>query len=121
MFEKQKVKIRVYSGSTVGPAADIALKNRMYVSGWSLSGELKRIRDRFHANDCKIALAWYGDIPLAVAVINDGSVQAFCRKAFRRNGLASRCVSAVKRTSCTADLGIVGSSAFWTKHNIFCY
>lgn len=121
MIEANHVRVRVYQGKHAQTAADNALKNRLYVSGWALSGHLKDIKSGYKLEDSKISLAWYQDKPVAVAISQGDFIMAFCRKALRRNGLASRCVRAIKNDDSIAQHGIIGSEAFWEKQNIHCY
>lgn len=121
MFEKKNIKVRTYQGKHAQTAASTALKHRLYVSGWALSGHLQDIKIGYKLADSRISLAWYQDIPVAVAISQGDLIMAFCRKALRRNGLASRCVSAIKTNNTIAQRGIDGSEIFWDKHKIHCF
>lgn len=106
-----------YSEMEVHRGADIALKNRLYVSGWSLSCDLKRYRrDPIGYRHVKIVLAYDGEIPVGVVAAEpNGTVQVFVRKSYRRRGIASGMIRShgIKVVYC-GD-GIDGSYKFWDK------
>lgn len=106
-----------YRMMEVSRGADIALKSRLYVSGWSLSCDLQRYRrDPIGYRHVKIVLAYDGDKPVGVVAAEvNGTVQAFVRKSYRRRGIASGMIRAhgIKVVYC-GD-GIDGSYKFWDK------
>lgn len=112
------IKVKVYSKDKAAEGADIALKNRLYVSGWCLSGELVSIREsRDHAKH-KVSIVYKDDEPVAVAVLNNRELQAFVRKRERKAGLGKMAVQSLKpptkRDAFYGD-GIDGSHVFWHK------
>ena len=94
--------------------AAIALKHRLYVSGWSMSGEYVYMRDSMDYgwdNDShkkySIALAYEDDVAVGCAIVNDiNNLQVFVRKAKRGLGIGRQLVAKVKRAGC---YGICGS------------
>lgn len=118
-------KVKVFPGELVKQGADIALKNRLYVSGWDLSGKLKQLRAGGLTGT--VALTYEDDKPVAVAVAFDKfnghriELQVFCRKAERRKGYGTIAVDAAQRMQRNKNpngalywsTGIDGSSNFW--------
>lgn len=118
-------KVKVFPGELVRHGADIALKNRLYVSGWDLSGKLKQLRTGELTGT--VALTYADDKPVAVAVAFDKlngrliELQAFCRKAERRKGYGTLAVDAARRMQRTKNpkgvlrwnTGTDGSRNFW--------
>ena len=118
-------KVKVFPGELAGAGADIALKSRLYVSGWGLSIRLKQLRE----GELKgtVALTYEDDKPVAVAVAFDTyqgrliELQAFCRKAERRKGYGTIAVDAAQRMQRDRNpagkmywsAGIAGSRKFW--------
>ena len=108
--------------------ADIALKNRLYVSGWCLSGSLRDARE--NPNN-KLVLLHYDDDGIPVAVLyashdcsditlqNYTNVQVFVRKSKRNKGIGKKLVNKLKELSPNANFiwscGIKGSRMFWIK------
>ena len=108
--------------------ADIALKNRLYVSGWCLSGSLRYARE--NPNN-KLVLLHYDDDGIPVGVLYAShyysditlqdytNVQVFVRKSKRNRGIGKELVNKLKElspnTKFTWDCGIKGSRMFWIK------
>lgn len=107
--------------------ADIALKNRLYVSGWCLSGSLRDTREN---PTNKLVLLHYDDgIPVAVLYASHNysditlqdytNVQVFVRKSKRNKGIGKELVNKLKElspnTKFTWDCGVKGSRMFWIK------
>ena len=102
----------------VAEAADIALKNRLYVSGWCLSGDLKDYRAKPNWGDLKIVLAYDDDKPVGVVVDCRGDVQAFVRKSHRRRGIASGAIRYGDIVVKHYGDGINGSEVFFEKMKV---
>lgn len=102
-------------------AADIALKNRLYVSGWCLSQDLKDIRAG-NIKNAKVVLAEKGGKYVSVAIHGEigyhYNTAAFVRKSERRKGIASKMVGKFSNLPCYAGYGVTGSEKFWNKSNI---
>lgn len=103
-------------------AADIALKNRLYVSGWCLSQDLKDIRAG-NIKNAKVVLAEKDGKYVGVAIhgkfrYSYYNTSIFVRKSERRKGIASKMLGEFKNKDCYAGYGVVGSEKFWNKHNI---
>ena len=107
-------KIIKYEGEAAAKVADVALKARLYVSGWQLSGDLVRIRKG--SVKAQVALAYdpSGD-PVGVSVREGNWLNVFVRKSHRRNGVGTLLVEALKNEHIRAGYGIVGSLSFWDK------
>jgi hypothetical protein len=107
-----------YRMMAIDKAADIALKNRLYVSGWCLSGDLKHYRENASSYEdrLKIVLAYDDDKPVGVVVSDEryGDVQAFVRKSYRRRGIASGAIKHGRIKVRHCGDGIDGSEHFWT-------
>lgn len=122
----RRVRVRVYQGPTLSQGAAIALRARLYVSGWCLSRTLGEMRDRPRSGDLQygswqVAIAWVDDQPVAVATRFYNEIMAFTRKSARGAGLGRACVQALDRTDLVASEGVKGSRDFWSKVGIHCY
>lgn len=100
--------------------ADIALKNRLYVSGYMLSGFLIQIRNG--EIDGTVLLHYENDIPVGVAVSGDFTYElmVFVRKSMRNKGIGSKLLSQMN----TPKVAIVGrgcdaSYHFWRKNGYY--
>lgn len=95
--------------------ANIALKSRLYVSGWVLSGVLVKVREGY--NVCKkIAIAEIENKPVGVAIVNHyNEVQVFVRKSERKKGIGKNLVESLNETTLKGNSGIDGSLTFFDK------
>ncbi len=110
-----KIKTRVYSNGQAHVGADIALKARLYVSGWNLSDQLKETRSAKLKED-KIAITYVDNVPVSVVSLHRRTLMAFTRKSERQKGYGIRSFSAMKLESMPYhDVGIDGSGIFWRK------
>jgi GNAT superfamily N-acetyltransferase len=100
--------------------ADIALKNRLYVSGYMLSGVLIKIRSG--KLDARVVIHVENENPVGVAVYipNEFSyyeTMIFVRKAMRNRGIGSSLLeklNAPKKTR--VGVGCSASRNFWYKN-----
>lgn len=100
----------------VSAFADIALKNRLYVSGWSLSGILKDARN--NPANCKIMLAYVDDKPVGVCVTYCNTIAVFVKRDKRKHGVGTKLVNTAKKLikgKPMSSYGVVGSEKFWHK------
>lgn len=106
-------------------ACKLAIKHRLFVSGWMLNEQLHRGatgRGIRHA-----AVYMDGGIPMAVAVVTQyGDIQVFVRKSQRRKGFGSTLVTHMKKlmgeSPMDAGTGLLsGSREFWNANNIRMY
>jgi len=110
-----KIKTRVYSNGQAHVGAGIALKARLYVSGWHLSYQLKDTRSDPQVKD-KVAITFVDDVPVSVASLHKGTVMAFTRKSERRKGYGFKTFSAMRLDKMPYhDEGVEGSWRFWKK------
>lgn len=93
--------------------ASLALKSRLYVSGWELSHQLKAARD--YPEDYEIKLEYVKGVPVGVCLLDkcDGSISMFVKKAFRRKGIGRRLVKRFGDKIKKASWGIHGSEDFF--------
>lgn len=108
------IRYVTYSGESVAEGASVALKNRLYVSGWNLSSMLKGMRRR---KEGTIILAIKDGTPVGVAVRDAyDEVHCFVRKAQRGTGIGTKLI---RRLDTGGEFrcyyGIVGSENFWAK------
>lgn len=111
-----KVITKVFNTPTeVLEGCNIALKSRLYVSGWNLSGELKYLRK--YPFSGKVSITFADDKPVAVAVLRGGVVECFCRKSERKKGYGGKTLSSLlsKEREVTVCQGIEGSYSFFSK------
>lgn len=100
--------------------ADIALKNRLYVSGYMLSGVLVKIRSG--KMDARVVIHIENEIPVGVAVTDFShfsyyGTMIFVRKSMRNRGIGSQLLAklnAGKRTR--VGVGCSASAKFWNKN-----
>ena len=110
------VKVKVYGNGQAHVGADLALKKRLYVSGWSLSGELLTIRERKDNKSNKVSIVYKDKEPVGVAILASGEIQAFVRKSERRNGFGKMAVESLQPDEGVRHgYGIDGSMTFWNK------
>ena len=116
------VLVTVFKDTTLTVGAQLALDHRLYVSGWCLSHIYTAMRaGKTTYGDC-IALVIVDNTPVASAAYQKtiGTVNTFCRKAYRRRGYATMAVTAVRDSlipgsSMGAGEGAVGSRDFYAK------
>ena len=120
--------IKARSAAHMKKLADDALKARLYVSGWTLSGELLYIRDSYTAPDSntrfarkpyEIAVAYEDGVAVGVSIINDhNNLQVFVRKAKRHNGYGRKLVRKIRRDGAYGICGLDGEGKIFTKNGI---
>ena len=102
--------------------ADDALKARLYVSGWCLSGELLNIRDYLSETSNErpfydIAVAYEDGNAVGVSIINEhGNIQVFVRKAKRHNGYGRKLVRKIRREGAYGLCGADGEGKIFTEN-----
>lgn len=98
--------------------ADIALKNRLYVSGYMLSGVLIDIRNG--DNDGRVVIHFENDIPVGVAVTQTSSyyqTMIFVRKSMRKRGIGTKLLAQLDASKITrVGVGCKASLNFWHKN-----
>lgn len=100
--------------------ADIALKNRLYVSGYMLSGVLIDIRNG--DNDGRVVIHFENDIPVGVAVTHSAAscyyqTMIFVRKSMRKRGIGSKLIAQLNASKITrVGVGCKASLNFWRKN-----
>lgn len=108
------MKVVLYKEETLKEGCDIALRNRLYVSGWDLSSDLKRARQ---SGTGEVSIVYKDDIPIACAYADKyGHVCTFCRKSERRKGYGSLAISHLdqyKEGKLKGSYGIEASEAFY--------
>lgn len=104
----------VYQSSTLHIGAKLVLHHKLYVSGWALQPAVKAMLNSTDSHD-RIALCFLENTPVAVAVLSNSGVMAFCRKSERRNGYAGACVRALRSKRMYAEVGILESRHFWDR------
>lgn len=113
------ITYKLYTGVKTKEAAELALKYRLYVPGWSLCGEYVHLiqmnPERMHQNH-RMVLAFDGDTPVGAMVHTSWcSLMAFVRVKYRRQGIGSQMVKHMKirPVDCTAGEGLRGTKNFW--------
>lgn len=108
------MKVVLYKEETLKEGCDIALRNRLYVSGWNLSSDLKRARQ---SGTGEVSIVYKDDIPIACAYADKyGYVGTFCRKNERRKGYGTLAISHLdqyKEGKLVGSYGIDGSRNFY--------
>ncbi len=110
-----------YQGETLHVGAKLALDNHLFVVGWQLQGILNQLTYE-HDTRSQLVLASSGSVTVGCVLYEAGSnsLQAFVRKPFRRNGIASQCIRRMKDlpSNIGAAEGIDGSLIFWSKNGV---
>lgn len=98
---------------TTDEKASLALKHRLYVSGWELSHQL--VCARKYPQGYEIKLEYVGEVPVGVCLLDkdDGCISIFVKKAFRRKGIGRKLVKRFGDKIKKADWGIHGSEYFF--------
>ena len=113
------MKVVLYKEGTLKLGCDIALKSRLYVSGWNLSASLKHARK---TGEGEVSIAYLDGLPVACAYSdNYGYVSTFCRKQQRRKGFGMLALSMLDRYKdgkLKGSYGINGSSDFYKKAKV---
>jgi GNAT superfamily N-acetyltransferase len=124
-----------HSPSELVEAVNEATRAHLFVDGWYFSQYYSKVLDHardlprwdheYYMNEYMIVLAWnkYVGKPVAIAAAEKSRVMAFCLEAYRRQGIASRCVQRViarmrHRPDVNAGTGISGSDLFWTSNGV---
>ena len=117
---KLKVQYKKFQGEEVKVAASQALKNKLFVPGWELSGELKSIKNGNSPYDI-VCLAYIEEKPVSIVIADENTWQtpmAFTSKMYRRKGIAKNLISKTGVKIKFGGDGIEGSEVFWQKlHN----
>ena len=93
--------------------ADLALKHRLYVSGWCLSGLLKDIRSGKY--EAQVKLYKIKGVPVGVAVLENNFIQVFVKKEYRNKGIGRKLISRFKCNNLRGGYGVIGSLDFYEK------
>jgi Acetyltransferase (GNAT) domain len=102
----------------------IALKNRLFVNGWTLRDFLWDIVYSPKAfKKSKICLAYYNEIPIGVCLKikhkNNDELMVFVRKRYRKNGIGRKLVSIMKTPKSYGNIGIEKSDGkIWKMNNV---
>lgn len=119
------ITTKLYKGTDAIEGANLALKWRLFVSGWQLSYVFKNIRERGFSQGKFLALVFLNDMPVSVAVavpFNHGyELQTFTKKEYRLRGYASKAIEALNldpEAPRYASIGIDGTELFWHKHGV---
>lgn len=104
--------------------ADIALKNRLYVSGYLLSGILIDIRSGVLSANVVLHFEDNNPVGVAVHVLEDDyydyQLMVFVRKSKRGNGIGSKLLKSLKAPEgCIVGRGCKASYPFWHKTGYF--
>lgn len=110
--------------------ADIALKNRLFVSGFDLSYLLQNIRSgQIGYKEANIVLEYVEEKAVGVAVYvfdrdfeEESNVHVFVRKAFRRKGIGKKLIKSLnlptEKNKLSVALGSNASWSFWQKMDL---
>lgn len=120
--------IKLYSNETLVEGINLALKHRLYISGWCLSVCLvwarKEANRLGHKDYFSLALYFKDDVPIALCFRQGRGLQAFCKKSERKKGYAAKCVQHIKKHvdgEVSARSGVEGSLTFWAKMDVQAY
>lgn len=104
---------------------NLALKYRLYNSGWCLSKELVNLRISDNSLDYEVCLAFYDNIPVGIILFCKFSFtwdernhcMFFVKKSFRKNGIATKMLDIMrtKKNNIRGSATIAGSIKFFKK------
>ena len=112
-------EVKVYEGESLPVGAKIAMDSRLWVPGWMLHGRLESYIDK-RLTVGEISLGFLDGEAVCIVCHDGYHAMAFCKKALRGNGYASKCVSKFTKKTLRAEEGITGSAIFWRKNNVSC-
>lgn len=116
-MQATQYSVRHFEGKTLFEGARIALEHRLYVPGWQLFKEFKGLLKRVPTDYAVVAIAYLGDLPVAVAYRRGRDIQIFCRARHRRKGFGTMLVKHLNSLSPlikpTLHEGGQGSTSFW--------
>lgn len=108
------VDIVCFKGEDIKIAVSIALQNRLYVSGWSLSGYLVDIKKGKRHADSRVAIAYDSGKPVGVCLqFSHGLTMCFTKKSHRRQGVGSKLTKCFKSKNSYGTWGLNESEKFW--------
>lgn len=111
---RPQIELTIFTGEDKKFAADLALKNKLYVSGWSLSKALKSVRNgsRFCNS---ISILFENSVPVGVAIseYDHHELNVFVRKSKRRKGYGSLLAHSLKTPDSTMTGGTKDSYRFY--------
>lgn len=108
----------------VSKAAELAIKNRLFVNGWRLRYILHDIiRFPDWRSDFKACMAFVGDTPVGICLrINyksNNQLMVFVKKLYRHNGIGKKLVCRLKDENSYGERGIRRSNGkIWKLNNI---
>lgn len=113
-----------YKLSTPTKNSNIALKYKLYVSGWLLSHELQYIRDNPKNNI--VLLSYKNNEPVGVILLNSkNQIMIFVRKQYRNCGIGSKLMNRLfnkisddRKRKIFAEVGIESSKLLFKKFNV---
>ena len=117
-------KVKTWRGAAASFGAQIAIEERLFISGWDLRWHLGLMTESTKLNDnTGIAIGYVNDE--AVCTVVDLKIaMAFCREAHRRNGYCSKALKGLmknrpgEKSAPTACAGIEGSENFWALNGV---
>lgn len=106
--------ISYFEGEQCKLGAAIALKNRLYVSGWSLSGYLVDIKKGKAHLDSKMAIVYEDGKAVGVSLqLRNGLTQCFTKKSFRRQGVGRMLTEPFRSEKSYGTWGLDEAEYFW--------
>jgi hypothetical protein len=114
-------EIKIFTGYTLTDGCLVALSSRLYVAGWRLATEYRRIiaGGALKSFDERLAIGYLGGVP-TTAILETSTLMAFCREPMRRKGYGTLTLKALEdgRRAHLAEEGIEGTRQFWEKNNV---
>lgn len=112
---KPQIELKIFNDKDMQFAAALALKNRLYVSGWDLSHALKAVRRGEYIFCNAISILFDDSVPVGVAISQYKShdLMVFVRKSKRRKGYGSLLANSVKTSDSTMQGGMKHSYLFF--------
>lgn len=97
--------------------AKIAIKNHLYISGWTLLDSLKEVVNNKKGNSYYVNIAYRDNKPIAVIYATSTHIQIFVKKEYRRRGIGKQLINRLIKYTGKKDFkvykGIHESTLFW--------
>jgi hypothetical protein len=114
-------EVKIFSGATLTDGCSIALSSRLYVAGWRMAIEYRRIINggAMKSFEERLAIGYLGGVP-TTAILETQTLMAFCREPMRRKGYGTQTLKALEagRKTHLAEEGVEGTRLFWEKNNV---
>ena len=97
--------------------AKIAIKNHLYIDGWTLLDSLKEVLNNGKENNYYVNIAYRDNKAVAVIYATSTHIQIFVKREYRRRGIGKQLINRLVKYTGKKDFkvykGIHESTFFW--------